>query len=74
MTCRLLFTAPCLYKPSSETQSDRIRVSDAALDDLIKYLTDGGQVGIFDGANVEEDRRRDIHHRLIQLKFTVPLT
>jgi 6-phosphofructo-2-kinase/fructose-2,6-biphosphatase 4 len=44
----------------------RLQVANECLDDLINWLqTGGGQVAIFDGNNVTESRRKQIHDQLI---------
>lgn len=44
----------------------RLQVADECLGDLINWLqTGGGQVAIFDGNNVTESRRKQIHDKLI---------
>ncbi|KAI8370639.1 6-phosphofructo-2-kinase-domain-containing protein [Radiomyces spectabilis] len=44
----------------------RIRIADDCLDDLIEWLQHGGgQVAIYDGNNVTEERRREIHDKLV---------
>ncbi|KAI9312259.1 6-phosphofructo-2-kinase-domain-containing protein [Dichotomocladium elegans] len=43
----------------------REKIADECLDDLIHWLDQGeGQVGIYDGNNVTEDRRREIYTKL----------
>jgi 6-phosphofructo-2-kinase/fructose-2,6-biphosphatase 4 len=47
-------------------------VADECLDDLIKWLqTGGGQVAIFDGNNVTEARRKQIHDKLLDNEIHV---
>ncbi|KAI8636617.1 6-phosphofructo-2-kinase-domain-containing protein [Parasitella parasitica] len=44
----------------------RLKIADECLGDLISWLqTGGGQVAIFDGNNVTESRRKQIHDKLI---------
>lgn len=44
----------------------RLQVADECLGDLIDWLqTGGGQVAIFDGNNVTEARRKQIHDKLL---------
>ncbi|KAI8891311.1 6PF2K-domain-containing protein [Backusella circina FSU 941] len=44
----------------------RLEIADKCLDDCISWLqTGGGQVAIFDGNNVLETRRREIHDKLV---------
>jgi 6-phosphofructo-2-kinase/fructose-2,6-biphosphatase 4 len=44
----------------------RLKIADECLEDLMKWLqTGGGQVAIFDGNNVTEVRRRQIHDKLV---------
>lgn len=52
------------YFWSEETRSTREGVADGALEDLIRFIKkDGGQVGIYDGSNTEEKRRKVIYER-----------
>jgi 6-phosphofructo-2-kinase/fructose-2,6-biphosphatase 4 len=50
------------FDPSNKAYADdRIRIANIALDDLVKWLDEHGQVAIYDAANTEEDRRREIY-------------
>lgn len=50
----------------------RLHVADECLEDLIQWLqTGGGQVAIFDGNNVTESRRKQIHDKLLDNKIHV---
>ncbi|KAI8138089.1 6-phosphofructo-2-kinase-domain-containing protein [Fennellomyces sp. T-0311] len=50
-----------------DAQAERLKIADDCLDDMMKWLQDGGgQVGIFDGNNVSAKRRQDIYTRLLQ--------
>jgi len=54
----------------------RLQVADECLGDLINWLqTGGGQVAIFDGNNVTEARRKQIHDKLLDndIHVTFPL-
>ncbi|CAO3587440.1 unnamed protein product [Absidia cylindrospora] len=55
------------FDPSNEEAATaRLAIADECLDDMISWLQiGGGQVGIYDGNNVTEDRRRDIRDRLL---------
>ncbi|KAI9018591.1 6-phosphofructo-2-kinase-domain-containing protein [Phycomyces nitens] len=49
-----------------EAFEQRLHIADECLDDMIEWLkTGGGQVSIYDGNNVTEDRRRAIHDKLV---------
>ncbi|KAG0740824.1 hypothetical protein G6F57_002425 [Rhizopus arrhizus] len=51
---------------NEEATKTRLQVADKCLDDLIDWLqTGGGQVAIFDGNNVTESRRKQIHDKLL---------
>lgn len=51
---------------NEEATRTRLQVADRCLGDLISWLqTGGGQVAIFDGNNVTESRRKEIHDRLL---------
>lgn len=51
---------------NSKATETRLQVADECLGDLISWLqTGGGQVAIFDGNNVTETRRKQIHDKLL---------
>lgn len=44
----------------------RLKIADDCLNDMIEWLQHGGgQVGIYDGNNITEDRRKEIHDKLV---------
>ncbi|KAI8374690.1 6-phosphofructo-2-kinase-domain-containing protein [Radiomyces spectabilis] len=51
----------------SNVEAARIReqISDECLDDMIAWLTDGGQLAIYDGNNIKESRRRELNDKLL---------
>lgn len=51
----------------------REKIAEDCLDDMINWLHDGGQVGIYDGNNVTEARRREIHDKLLSHEITVSI-
>ncbi|ORY94169.1 6-phosphofructo-2-kinase-domain-containing protein [Syncephalastrum racemosum] len=55
------------FDPSNlEALKVREGIADECLDDMIEWLAHGGgQLGIYDGNNVTEERRREIHEKLI---------
>ncbi|KAI8087935.1 6-phosphofructo-2-kinase-domain-containing protein [Gilbertella persicaria] len=55
------------FDPHNEEATEtRLKVADECLDDLIDWLQHGGgQVAIFDGNNVSEQRRKQIHDKLL---------
>ncbi|KAG2192929.1 hypothetical protein INT46_003139 [Mucor plumbeus] len=55
------------FDPHNDKATEtRLQVANECLDDLINWLqTGGGQVAIFDGNNVTESRRKQIHDQLI---------
>ncbi|KAI9497627.1 6-phosphofructo-2-kinase-domain-containing protein [Zychaea mexicana] len=54
------------FDPSNvDALARREKIAEDCLDDMIQWLEQGGgQVGIYDGNNVTEDRRREIHDKL----------
>lgn len=52
----------------------REKIAEDCLDDMINWLHDGGQVGIYDGNNVTEARRREIRDKLLSHDITVSIT
>ncbi|KAI8364231.1 6-phosphofructo-2-kinase-domain-containing protein [Blakeslea trispora] len=55
------------FDPHNEEATEtRLKVSDECFNDLIEWLQHGGgQVAIFDGNNVTESRRKQIHDKLL---------
>ncbi|KAI8075111.1 6-phosphofructo-2-kinase-domain-containing protein [Gongronella butleri] len=55
------------FDPSNkEAASARLEIADECLEDMITWLQDGsGQVGIYDGNNITEARRREIRDKLV---------
>ncbi|KAG2235093.1 hypothetical protein INT48_002434 [Thamnidium elegans] len=55
------------FDPNNNKATEtRLQVADECLGDLISWLqTGGGQVAIFDGNNVTETRRKQIHDKLL---------
>ncbi|KAJ1659806.1 hypothetical protein IWQ61_001171 [Dispira simplex] len=49
---------------NKETAPQRLEAANQALEDMIAYLLQGGQVGIYDGSNLTADRRQYIQDRL----------
>lgn len=50
----------------------RLKIADDCLNDMIEWLQrGGGQVGIYDGNNITEDRRREIHDKLVAMDIHV---
>ena len=55
-------------------------IAEECLDDMIEWLAHGGgQLGIYDGNNVTEERRREIHEKLVArdihvIQISIPLT
>lgn len=44
----------------------RLQIADDCLEDMIDWLQNkGGQVGIYDGNNITEDRRKEIYDRMV---------
>ena len=50
---------------SKESADERAKIADLCLEDLIKWITEGGQIGIFDGGNTENHRRVAINAALV---------
>lgn len=51
---------------NTEAIKVREKIAEECLDDMIEWLWNGGgQVGIYDGNNVTESRRREIYDKLI---------
>lgn len=65
------FSSPppsCISFLSGNLEALKVRegIADECLDDMIEWLAHGGgQLGIYDGNNVTEERRREIHEKLI---------
>lgn len=57
---------------NEEAAAARLEIANECLDDMINWLqVGGGQVGIYDGNNVTEDRRRDIRDKLLEQEIYV---
>ncbi|PKY40279.1 bifunctional 6-phosphofructo-2-kinase/fructose-2,6-bisphosphate 2-phosphatase [Rhizophagus irregularis] len=48
-----------------ETAEARHKIATECLQDMIKWLQEGGQVGIYDASNTTQDRRKEVHDILI---------
>ncbi|CAI2161365.1 15837_t:CDS:10, partial [Funneliformis geosporum] len=48
-----------------ETAEARHKIATECLQDMIQWLQEGGQVGIYDASNTTQDRRKEIHDTLI---------
>ena len=49
------------YDPNNkEAWEKRSKISDQALKEMVDWFNEGGQVGIFDAANITEDRRQKV--------------
>ncbi|KAA0202057.1 hypothetical protein HAZT_HAZT000630 [Hyalella azteca] len=44
----------------------RNRVALDALQDVVEFLASGGQVGVYDAANISQERRKLIHHIIVE--------
>jgi 6-phosphofructo-2-kinase/fructose-2,6-biphosphatase 4 len=52
----------------------RLKIADDCLDDMIEWLQNGsGQVGIYDGNNITEERRKEVNDRLLEKDIHVRL-
>ncbi|KAG0275129.1 hypothetical protein BGZ95_009147 [Linnemannia exigua] len=52
------------FSPMNKDTADlRLKIANACLDDMIRWFAAGGQVGILDGSNTTEERRRDLVER-----------
>lgn len=74
--CELLyFQAPLLNMhtlDNDDAYGRRLKIADDCLNDMIEWLQHGGgQVGIYDGNNITEDRRREIHDKLVAMDIHV---
>ncbi|KAJ8657907.1 hypothetical protein O0I10_006435 [Lichtheimia ornata] len=59
------------FDPSNiDAINAREKIAEDCLDDMINWLHDGGQVGIYDGNNVTEARRREIRDKLLSHDIT----
>lgn len=57
---------------NDEANQKRNKIADDCLQDMIEWLqVGGGQVGIYDGNNLADDRRREIHDKLVDLDIHV---
>ncbi|KAI9342994.1 6-phosphofructo-2-kinase-domain-containing protein [Pilaira anomala] len=56
-----------MFDPRNDDAYDtRLKIAEECLDDMIEWLDrGGGQVGIYDGNNITEDRRKEIHDKLV---------
>ncbi|KAG0239569.1 6-phosphofructo-2-kinase/fructose-2,6-bisphosphatase [Mortierella sp. GBAus27b] len=49
------------FSPGNTSTAElRKKIADACLEDMIQWLTTGGQVGILDGSNTTEERRQEL--------------
>ncbi|KAF9913273.1 hypothetical protein EC991_000035 [Linnemannia zychae] len=48
---------------NKETADLKLKIANACLDDMIRWFAAGGQVGILDGSNTTEERRRELVER-----------
>ncbi|EPZ36812.1 Fructose-2,6-bisphosphatase domain-containing protein [Rozella allomycis CSF55] len=49
------------FDPSNKKNAeDRVRIANVALSDMIKWLMEGGQIGVYDAANTTKERRMDL--------------
>ncbi|KAK4515899.1 uncharacterized protein ATC70_010857 [Mucor velutinosus] len=62
-----------MFDPNNDdAYGRRLKIADDCLNDMIEWLQHGGgQVGIYDGNNITEDRRREIHDKLVALDIHV---
>lgn len=62
---RGLAGAPAAFFDPSNAEGQRARTAfaDAALDDLLAWIRDGGEVGLYDATNVERSRRQHVLER-----------
>ncbi|KAG0001136.1 hypothetical protein BGZ80_001605 [Entomortierella chlamydospora] len=52
------------FSPANTATADlRMRIANACLDDMILWFAKGGQVGILDGSNTTEERRKELVDR-----------
>ncbi|KAJ1905848.1 hypothetical protein IWQ60_012195 [Tieghemiomyces parasiticus] len=59
------YTSHNFFDPANdETTCQRKQAADQALEDMIAFLLQGGQVGIYDGGNATAERRRYMLERL----------
>ncbi|CAO3640364.1 unnamed protein product [Mucor hiemalis] len=56
-----------MFDPSNDdAYGRRLQIADDCLEDMIDWLQNkGGQVGIYDGNNITEDRRKEIYDRMV---------
>src|SRR4030095_16750485 len=60
------------FAPDNEaTRGEREGFARAALDDLLQYFRDGGEVGIYDATNTERARRDSIRHACLNAGVAV---
>lgn len=81
MKCLILVSAIiCIQAPllniptldNDDAYGRRLKIADDCLNDMIEWLQQGGgQVGIYDGNNITEDRRREIHDKLVAMDIHV---
>ncbi|KAI7893595.1 6-phosphofructo-2-kinase-domain-containing protein [Mucor mucedo] len=56
-----------MFDPNNDDAYEkRLKIADDCLNDMIEWLQHGGgQVGIYDGNNITDDRRKEIHDKLV---------
>jgi broad specificity phosphatase PhoE/predicted kinase len=58
--------APFFAPDNADSRGVRLRAAMTALDDLLAWFAEGGEVGIYDATNTERSRRETIHARCVE--------
>ncbi|KAG0341089.1 hypothetical protein BG004_006156 [Podila humilis] len=61
------FFSPAANKATADL---RLKIANACLDDMVQWFAGGGQVGILDGSNTTEERRKELVTRFTQFNIT----
>lgn len=65
ITDRILYSQS-IITGNNDAYGRRLKIADDCLEDMVDWLQQkGGQVGIYDGNNITEDRRKEVYDRLM---------
>ncbi|KAI9482966.1 MAG: 6-phosphofructo-2-kinase-domain-containing protein [Benjaminiella poitrasii] len=62
-----------MFDPNNDAANEiRVKIADDCLNDMVQWLLyAGGQVGIYDGNNISEERRTEMHDKLVDMGIHV---